>query len=460
MDRTLLCISYRFPPETYPLAIRVKYFLNHLCQEEWDVDAVTGASEASSKENLAVHHVPSWTPQSLFRWLRTLRLDKLLDLLVWPDPFVFWVLPAYLKARGLIQNNQYDAVAVFMMPYSQGVVGLLLKQQTGLPLILNLNDSPTCSDMNPNPPSRLHHRLAEKMEDWYVQAADAVVYVSEQNMKRVRDRQPPAHRDKFHLIRRGAQPPPTPREKARPSEDFHIVYTGGTGGWYGFLEADRSPSLPKRLYRAWQQLGTYERTDLDYRTHSPIYVGRAVKRVIDRHPEWSGRIQIDVYGPKYPDTVVNAVLDEHELHDVVNLHGRVPHEDALRKMSESDLLFMALPDRVDGSPGGRISAKTYEYLMTDRPILAALPAGENREYLEDRPGVSLTSSNGVDEMATAIEEHVSAKFDGESIAVDRSGLHPSLSNSARAQAFEDVLTDVLSERDSVEHSGIKLEVDG
>ena len=450
MDRSLLCISYRFPPQTYPLAIRVKYFLNHLRREGWDIDAVTAAPEATSRENLTVHHVPSWTPERLFRWMRTLRLDKLLDLLVWPDPFVFWGLPAYRKARHLLRTGWHDAIAVFMMPHSQGLVGLLLKRATGLPLILNLNDSLTCSDMNPSYPSRLHYRLARALEDRYVQAADAVVYVSRRNLERVRDRQPPEHHDKFHLIRRGATRPPTPQADASREADFRIVYTGGMGGWYKFLEDEPSPSLPERLHRAWQHFGTYSHADLDYRTHSPVYVGRAVQRVFDRHPEWRGRIQIDVYGPTYPDDVVDAVLDKYDLREIVHLHGPVPHQEALRRMAESDLLFMALPDRPDGSPGGRISAKTYEYLMTDRPILAALPPGENREYLRDKPGVHLAPPDGIDEMADVIADHASSTFAGNSVTVDRSALRSSLSSTARARAFEEVLLDVLADEKPTE----------
>lgn len=448
MARRLLCISYRFPPETYPLAIRVKYFLNHLRQEGWDINAVTAASEATSRKNLTVHHVPSWTPERLFRWIRTLRLDKLLDLFVWPDPFVLWVLPAYRKARQLLRKGQHDAIAVFMMPHSQGLVGLLLKRATGLPLILNLNDSLTCSDMNPSYPSRLHYRLARALEDRYVQAADAAIYVSRRNLERVCDRQPPEHHDTFHLIRRGATPPPAPRTPPSRDDDFRIVYTGGTGGWYKFLEDEQSLSLPKRLYRTWQQFGTYSHADLAPRTHSPIYVGRAIRRVLDRHPEWRGRIQIDVYGPTYPDAVVDAVLDMFDLHEIVTLHGQVPHEEALRHMAEGDLLFMALPDRPDGSPGGRISAKTYEYLMTDRPILAALPPGENREYVRDKPGVALTDPDGVADMADVIADHAAATFTGDPVTVDRSALRPALSSTARARAFEEVLLDVLTEEEN------------
>jgi glycosyltransferase involved in cell wall biosynthesis len=437
MPKRILGISYRFPPETYPLAIRVKYFLNHLRQNGWTIDAITAAPEATSKEQLTVHHVPSYTPDQFFAWLKKFRLTKFLNWLVWPDPFVFWVLPAYWQARRLLEQYEYDAIVVFMMPYSPGLAGVLLKRQTGLPLILNLNDSLTCSDMNPSFPSRLHYALAQKLEDLYVQTADAVVYVSRRNMERVRERQPTGHQDKFHLIRRGAQPPPSPERE--PDGTFHIVYTGGTSGWYQFLEDAHPPSLPKRIYRGWQQLGRHALVSMDHRTHSPIFVGQAVKRLLDARPSWRGRIHVDVYGSKYPDEVVQAVLDRFRLHDIVHLHGRVPHDEALQRMAAADLLFMALPNRTDGSPGGRISAKTYEYLMTDRPILAALPPGENRDYLEDKPGVFLTPPDSIDQMADVIAHQVAAAFDGQPTRIDRTALHDRLTSTSRAQAFEAIL---------------------
>jgi glycosyltransferase involved in cell wall biosynthesis len=440
MDRKLLFLSYRFPPETYALAIRVKYFLNHLRRQGWYIDAITAASEAESQEGLRVHHVPSWTPERLLQALQDLYLGKLVDLFVWPDPYLFWVLPAYLRARRLVRENQYDAIVVFMMPHSTGLVGLLLRRATDCPLIFNMNDSLTCPDMNDQYPTRLHHELARRLEDRYVQAADAAIYVSKRNMERVRDRQPREHRDGFHLIRRGAKCPPAPRVERPGGEKFCISYTGGTSGWFVFLEEENPPSFPKRLYKAWEQLGTHSHADLDVRTHSPIYVGRAVKQVLNDHPEWRGRIQVDVYGKRYPETVENAVLEKFGLQDIVHLHGPVPHDEALRNMAESDLLFMALPDRVDGSPGGRISAKTYEYLRTDRPVLAALPPGENREYLRDKPGVYLTEPDGVTEMTRIISELAAAKFNGDSISVDRSELESSLSGTSRARAFESVLS--------------------
>lgn len=445
MSKRALCLSYRFPPQSYPVATRVEYVLNHL--DGWQVDAVTAAESPQGGPHVTPHSVPCPAPEKLFSLLQSLRLGKMLDWVVWPDTSIFWLLPAYRKAHRLAQARSYDALIVFMMPYAPGLAGLALKRKTGLPLVLNLDDSPTCSDLHPTHPSRLHHRLAREIEDLYARHADALVYVSRRNMVRIRNRQPAEHRSKFHLVRWGSQPLPTPTASNPQGDDYHIVYTGGTSGWYRFLDEEPA-ALPmrfaKQLFRTWKQAGRYEVTPLDPRTHGPVYVGRAVQQVLHAYPEWEGRVHVDVYGERYPKPVTDTVLDRFGLQDIVHLHGRVPHDEALRRMTEADLLFMALPDRLDGSPGGRISAKTYEYLTTDRPILAALPPGENREYLQDKPGVHLAPPDGVGEMADILNRLIAASFDGDSLAVDRSDLRPQISSTARAKAFERVLNSVVA----------------
>ena len=105
----------------------------------------------------------------------------------------------------------------------------------------------------------------------------------------------------------------------------------------------------------------------------------------------------------------------------------------------ADLLFLTLPKRMDGSRGGRISAKTYEYLATDRPILAAVPRGENWDYLSEKPGVWLVEPDDRDGMRKVIAELAGAKFSGAPGRFDRGHLHAELSYGRRARRFEAVV---------------------
>jgi glycosyltransferase involved in cell wall biosynthesis len=446
----LLIVSYRFPPETYPLAIGLTGVIDHL-RRKWEIDVVTAADDAYEPSGVHIKHVRPRSLSTLQRRLRKIRMDKIARLLLFPDPFWPWIRPALRCAIKAHAAQPYDAVLTFVMPFSGGFVGAALKKRTGLPLVINLDDSPTCTDMNPRFPSRLHYRFARWMEDYFVRTADRVVYVSRHNRDRVRARQPSAYRDRLHLIRCGAQPfsdaRPEPDLDTYPSS-FRIVYTGAMSGWYAH---DRRPQTwLQSLYRAWNRIGTYEAAPVDPRSHSPIYIGKAIQHVVKANPEWQGRIRLDVYGNTYPDEIVNRVLDRYGLQDIVHLRDRIPHECVQEKIQHADLLFLTLPDRLDGSPGGRVSLKTYEYLMTDRPILAAVPPGENHDFLSSKPGTFLSDPTDVHRMSHNIESLVKRWFKREPISFSRSHLQRELSVSHRALRLAGLVNEV-SGRHS--HSG-------
>lgn len=429
----ILCISQSFSPDTTPTAIRASKLLEQL-SAEWDVTVLTESQGRLPDEHVRVATVRSWRPSRLLASLRRLRMGKLLDMVIWPDESIFWVLPAILSARRIVRETSPHAIVVFMMPYSGGLAGIALSRLSRLPLILNLDDSPTCTDMHPYFHTRLHYRLARALEDLYVRRADAVIYVSETNLNSVSSRQPEQARRKLHLVRYGAdlagfrpQPPRT--------ENFEIAYVGAMSGWWSLIDEPASAGRLGRLYEQWTRLGRYERITLDQRTSSPAVIGHAIRDAIDAHPSWAGKVKLTIYGNPYPASVVAQALESAGVESVVSVLGPLPHGEVTDIMSRADLLFLTLPNRRDGSPGGRISAKTYEYLATDRPILAAVPRGENWDYLSDRPGVWLLEPDDRQGMKELVIELATAKFAGKPLTVDRQHLHEEISYETRAAEF-------------------------
>jgi hypothetical protein len=459
----LLCISQSFAPDTTPTAIRASKLLEQL-SARWDITVLSEADGLRGDSRVKVEIARSWRPRKLLASLRRMRLSKLLELGVWPDESIFWVAPAVLAGRRLSRARRPAAIVVFMMPYSAGLAGIALSRLTRLPLILNLDDSPTCTDMHPHFPTRLHYRLAKWLEDLYVRRADEVIYVSETNLEAVRSRQPEDVAGKLHLVRYGAdaedflpravdgeaahdEPPhdDTAREQApvgppAPQERFEIAYVGAMSGWWALIEAHAPPpGVLKRLYNAWLRLGRYERMMLDQRTSSPEVIGHAILDALAEHPDWAGRVGLTLHGNPYAADVVAQALASAGVQDVVTARDPVAHAQVAGILAGADLLFLTLPGRTDGSRGGRISAKTYEYLMTDRPILAALPRGENWDYLVDKPGVWLVEPHDQERMREVIAELAGAKFAGSARAFDRSELAEELSYEGRAVEFEAVV---------------------
>lgn len=304
--------------------------------------------------------------------------------------------------------------------------------------------------MHPFFPSHLHHQMSRKLEDAYVQAADASIYVSEFNRAAVQQRQPASAQAKMHLIRYGADPAdfvskadPSQTDQSRQAA-FRIVYLGGMNGWHAFQPPPAQQHPAKRLYQWWIRWGRHSLVTLDQRGSSPVFAGKAIQSLIAAHPDWKDRIHLEVVGNRYPQAVVSQLLESQKIAEVVSVSGPVPNAEAIQIAGAADLLFLTLPGRSDGSSGGRISAKTYEYLMTDRPILAAVPHGENWDYLAGKPGVWLVSPDDVAGMSEAIATLASVKFSGQSLVFDRSILREELSYQERALQFAALLNQVCS----------------
>jgi hypothetical protein len=447
----LLCVSQSFAPDTTPTAIRASKLLEQL-SSEWDITVVSETGAPQPDGAVAVQSVRSRRPRRLFAGLRRLRLSKLLELSVWPDESIFWVLPAIAAARRTIKRGNYDAIVVFMMPYSSGLAGIVLRRLTGLPLLLNLDDSPTCTDMHPYFPTRLHYLLARGLEDHYSRHADATVYVSKTNLDAVRARQPEEVRQRMHLVRYGADPADF-RPQQQTSSEFQIAYVGAMSGWWALIGQRAQPGRAKRIYDAWTRLGRHERLTLDQRTSSPAAIGHAMQGVIAEQPQLQGLLKLIIYGNPYAPDVVARALESAQVDDVVTVLGPVPHKQVAALMGRADLLFLTLPRRVDDSRGGRISAKTYEYLMTDRPILAAVPQGENWDYLADKPGVWLVDPRDEQRMKDVITELARAKLSGQSPVFDRSELRAELSYETRGIEFAAVVREAIEHRGAAHDSG-------
>jgi len=440
----LLCIAQSFAPKTTPTAIRASKLLERL-STQWDVTVITEVPRARVDERMHVEVVGGRRPRRLFAALRRLRLNKLIELFVWPDDSIFWVVPAVLAARRLVRQRAPEAIVVFMMPYSAGLVGVLLGRLTGLPLILNLDDSLTCTDMQPYFPTRLHYRLARGLEDLYLRRADAVIYVSQTNLDAVKARAPEHLRDKLALVRYGADPTEfQPRES--PPDRVEVAYVGAMSGWWALIGDQAPAGRLKRLYTAWTRLGRYQRTVLDHRTSSPAIAGKAILELLAEHPSWRERVRLIVYGNPYDPSVVARALARTGIEEVVTVLDPVPHAEVAGIIASADLLFITLPMRVDGSPGGRISAKTYEYLMTDRPILAAVPRGENWTYLADKPGVWLVEPDDQQAMKQVIAQISEAKLAGAPLVFDRQPLRAELSYDIRAQELASVIRAGIARR--------------
>ncbi len=157
-NRTVLMISYWYPPTPGAGAQRAAGFARHLAEYGWQPLVVTakdrGASlsarlfgfggDESSEGPVRVVRVPDLVgAESVFvdyAGPPPERRESLMRRMVFPDRFLIWAARATREARQLTQDQMPSIVWTSFPPASAAMVGGDLARALGLPLVLDLRD--------------------------------------------------------------------------------------------------------------------------------------------------------------------------------------------------------------------------------------------------------------------------------------------------------------------------------
>jgi glycosyltransferase involved in cell wall biosynthesis len=146
---------------------------------------------------------------------------------------------------------------------------------------------------------------------------------------------------------------------------FRIVHTG---------------ALHTRLAATLERFGGLHRIlggvlpGVDFRTRSHVYLLEALARV---ERELRRPVELHLVGDLTPED--EAALAHSPV--PVRRHGYLPHEETVALIRSADLLFLPLHDVRKGGRVAIVPCKTYEYLASGKPILAAVPDGDARDLL-------------------------------------------------------------------------------
>ncbi|HSC92514.1 MAG TPA: hypothetical protein VLB86_12725, partial [Gaiellaceae bacterium] len=142
--------------------------------------------------------------------------------------------------------------------------------------------------------------------------------------------------------------------------------------------------------------------EVDILPRSHIYLLEAVDRVLAEAPELRGRLRVELAGALAEQD--RAVIRT----DVVEALGYVPHRDAVRLLRRADLLFLPMHDVAPGYRTRIVPGKTYEYLASRRPILAAVPIGDARDLLEASGNALVCAPADVETMTRLIRDEATS----------------------------------------------------
>lgn len=248
-----------------------------------------------------------------------------------PDARVGWNKYALEACIKIIEEEKIDALITTSPPHSTQLVGLALKKK--FPQVKWLADlrDPWTDIYYYN---KLSHTEVSKKKDLALEKqvlenADAITTVSADIQRLFTTKSEQVQASKITVLPNGFDEEDFSAKAAEPNKVFTIAHTGTINSNYnvaGFVAAVREFS---------------KRHDIAMK-----FVGNA-------------------------DPVIKQQFEK-ELGAVVSFTPYVPHSEITREMQGADVLFLAIPDNPKNK--GILTGKLFEYLASEKPVLAIGPA--------------------------------------------------------------------------------------
>jgi glycosyltransferase involved in cell wall biosynthesis len=405
--RRVLLHAYHFPPTGGSGAQRPARMARYLPDFGYEPIVITAPGPAEERwtptdnslgsgvpPDTIVRRVPGPEPPSSTGWRH--RAERWLRL---QDPWArSWIEASTSSGIQAARQTDADLVYAWMQPYSSAEAAARIATAVDKPWVADLGD-PWALDEMMIYPTELHRRLELRLMRRALGTAAAIVMSTPEAVRRVRaafpelaDRIVLAIPNGFDAAEFAAEP------AARTDDAFRIVHTGYLHTELGHHQ--HRSALIRRLLG-----GAVQGVDILGRSH--VFLIEAVERVRREYPELGERLEVYFAG----------VLSEWDLavarrSPVTRTLGFVSHDESLRLVRSADLLFLPMHDLPEGTRATVVPSKTYEYLASGRPILAAVPEGDAHDLLTAAGTALLCRPKDVDGIAAAIVEAYERSLSG------------------------------------------------
>lgn len=397
--KRVLVLDYYFPPLGGVGPQRTVKFLKHFRSLGYEPVVVTGpegvavdfapfdlALAAEVPAGICVERIRT-PPPNLGRG--RLRIRRLLGR--WSAFEDWWRREATPVARAVA--GDVDLIYAGMSPFASAEVASTVGRETGVPWIADLQDPWALDDWQIYP-TAFHRRLDQRRMRRVLRGAAAIIMNTPEAAHALVSQFPELAAGRIASITYGWDRDNF-TEALRPRVDgqFRIVYAG-----YSHVQRGRE----HRARRRTRELFGGAVRGLDILPRSHVFLREAIRQVARNDERMAGRIELHIAGP------APCEAEENSRDVAIVHHGYLQHDEAVALMRSADLLFLAMHDLPGGVRTRTVPGKTYEYLASGRPILAALPDGDARDLLSALPNTWVCRPADVDGMAAALHEAITA----------------------------------------------------
>lgn len=395
--RKVLFHSYHFPPTGGSGAQRPAKMVRYLPELGYEPIVVTAPGPREERwtptddalrldipESTVVRRLSGAEPPSSTGWRH--RAERWLRL---RDPWTrSWIKNSTRLGIEAARQADVDLVYAWMQPYASAEAGARIARAVAKPWVADLGD-PWALDEMMIYPTGLHRRLELRLMRQVLGTAAAIVLSTPEAAERVRAAFPEFDGKLITVIPNGFDEAEFEGPlQLRTDDAFRIVHTGYLHTDLG--DRQRRTATLRRLLG-----GAVDGVDILGR--SPVYLIEAVEKVRREHPEIGRHLEVHFAG------VLSAQdVDVVRKSPATKILGFLSHDASRELVRTADLLFLPMHDLPNGERATVVPGKTYEYVASGRPILAAVPLGDAHDLLAAAGTAYLCGPKDVDGLAASI----------------------------------------------------------
>ncbi len=377
--KDVLFILYYFPPMGGSGVQRPLKFIKYLRKYGWNPIVLCpepGAyhvfDESLKKElddlSIEVHIVKGNTllhksgnrKLNLPSWLE--RILRRISLFFWlPDNKKGWIKEGFQKAKEIIANQDIELVFASAPPYSNLMLADEIKKAFDIPVVMDFRDDWLESHFIEYP-TRFHRSKMERIERKTLGNADGLVTINKYIANSLASRTS----TRVDIIPQGFDP-----------EDFK-AHSGDS----------KTNKKVTFLYS-----GTF------YEQSGPDIFLQAVARFLEKRPEYKTRIELQFQGNISDSN--RKLFAQNGLEDVVREFGYVSHKRSVQNLLKADILWMNNSHKK--RPEAISFGKTYEYMASNKPILALVPNGDAKDILQNYGAAYIEDPEDVESISLTME---------------------------------------------------------
>ena len=373
--RRVLIVAYYFPPMGLSGVQRTLKFAKYLPQYGWLPTVLTVEPrgyfamddsllrELEGKEVRVVHTSVSGPSRLVSRkkvvplppeWLRRL-LSMLSDTFFIPDNKIGWKRKAVARAVELHRETPFDLIFTTAPPFTDHLVGAAIKAKINRPLVLDYRD-PWVDYPFKFYPTPFHKWANFLLERKALRASSHVVTTSRRVKELLIKRYRFLTYHDIDIVAQGFDP-----------EDYPVATASAARG------SKKSKAKSDKMRIAYSGVFWMDRV--------PDYFLRALNEIFKEKPKLRGHIEAVFIGNFREENL--KLVKRLGLTDAVTVLGYLPHNECIRELLASDVLWMISGDDL-GTPG-----KLYEYLGARKPILGCVPEGYLKATVQEAGGIAV-----------------------------------------------------------------------